>query len=154
MPKSEANSDNEKEPFEDITEYDLDNENDIKGDFKCLVCEKLFDSALKLSSHSCAIDKEQKENSQFQQESSLESEIISPNEEIQKLFVKDLINQSTKHTNLKRRKLKAITRKSETDSILHTCPECDTKFKSNHRLKQGLLYYLDEPVRLKFWLLF
>ena len=127
LPKSEANSDNEL--FED-TDYDIDN--DIKGDFKCLVCEKLFDTAIKLSSHGCAI-KEQKENHQAQSPSS-DSESVTPN--YLPNCVKKLSNQNNSN-NLRKRKM--ITKSLKTDNILHTCSECDVKFKSNHRLRIHML---------------
>ena len=45
-----------EEPMDDDFDYDMDDEEagELKGDFKCLVCERTFDTARKLSSHGCA----------------------------------------------------------------------------------------------------
>ena len=121
LPKSEANSDSEL-LFED-TGFEIEND-DIKGDFKCFVCEKLFETANQLSSHGCA-NKSQKENSQSQQISS------DPEEKCLKTYT----NQNGR--NNKKRKVKLVKNKSETDPIIQSCPECTMKFRTNQKLRYG-----------------
>jgi len=123
LPKSEANSDSEL-LFED-TGFEIEND-DIKGDFKCFVCEKLFETANQLSSHGCA-NKSQKENSQSQQISS------DPEEKCLKTYT----NQNGR--NNKKRKVKIVKTKSETDPIIQSCPECGVKFRTNHKLRMHML---------------
>ena len=126
LPKSEANSDSEL-LFED-TGFELEND-DIKGDFKCFVCEKLFETANQLSSHGCA-NKSQKENSQSQQLNS------DPEEKCLKTYT----NQNGSKNNRKR-KVKIVKTKSETDPIIQSCPECSVKFRTNHKLRYGFCNY-------------
>ena len=122
LPKSETNSDSEL-LFED-TGFEIEND-DIKGDFKCFVCEKLFETANQLSSHGCA-NKSQKENSQSQQISS------DPEEKCLKTYT----NQ-----HYRKRKLKIVKTKSETDPIIQSCPECNMKFRTSQKLRYGFFNY-------------
>ena len=122
LPKSEANSDSEL-LFED-TGFEIEND-DIKGDFKCFVCEKLFETANQLSSHGCA-NKSQKENSQSQQISSDQEEKC----------LKTYTNQNGSKNNRKR-KVQIVKTKSETDPIIQSCPECNMKFRTNQKLRYG-----------------
>ena len=89
------------------------------------MCEKLFETANQLSSHGCA-NKSQKENSQSQQISS------DPEEKCLKTYT----NQ-----HYRKRKLKIVKTKSETDPIIQSCPECNMKFRTSQKLRYGFFNY-------------
>ena len=90
------------------------------------MCEKLFETANQLSSHGCA-NKSQKENSQSQQLNS------DPEEKCLKTYT----NQNGRNIKKRKVKVKVVKTKSETDPIIQSCPECNMKFRNNHKLRYG-----------------
>ena len=110
-------------------EEDIMDEDDIKGDFKCLVCSQLFDTAGKLSNHACTItlntNNTQKTDSDDQQQHC--------DDDFQ------IVDDKTKAHHLKLRKKDHHKNNINKKKVQLKCSECDLKCSTEHKLRIHLL---------------
>ena len=102
-----------------VDEDDDENEEDIKGDFKCLVCSQLFDTAGKLSNHACTT-LASTQHSKTDDDDSDDFQIVD--------------DKTKTHLNL-RKKHKKNKKKNEQLK----CSECDLKCSTEHKLRIHML---------------
>ena len=112
-----------EEPMDDDFDYDMDDEEagELKGDFKCLVCERTFDTAGKLSSHGCASMKR----------SAINYKLLDKNpKHFERFECPHCDFQTFNHA-----QYKAHEKKHRKEN---NCDECDLKFTSFTKLKNHL----------------
>ena len=107
------------EPMDDYEDNDF---SELKGDFKCLVCQQTFDTAGKLSSHGCA---------------SVTKTIIKP--KLVPKNPKDFETFDCSECDFKTFNYSQLVAHEKRHKRENNCDECGLKFTSNAKLKNHLL---------------